>query len=103
MKILSTPTARTRKGMISKMMRVAGTPTNPKIPTEAPTERRTITTPPSPRVILLSIWNEEGEFHQRFYYVLALLSTALALFLHPAIYKEPVHFNESRVSVSRHA
>ena len=32
MKILSTPTANTRKGMISKIMRVAGTPINPKVP-----------------------------------------------------------------------
>ena len=45
----------TRKGMISKMMSVAGTPINPKMPTEAPTERRTIMTPKRPRVILLSM------------------------------------------------
>jgi len=30
--MLSTPTARTRKGMISKMIRVAGTPANPNVP-----------------------------------------------------------------------
>ena len=52
--MLSTPTAKTRNGMISKMMRVAGTPTKPKIPIEAATESRTIITPPRPRVTLLS-------------------------------------------------
>ncbi len=32
MKILSTPTAKTRKGIISKIIRVAGTPIYPKVP-----------------------------------------------------------------------
>ncbi len=54
MKMLSTPTARTRKGMISKIMSVAGTPANPKIPIEADTDNSTIITPPRPKVILLS-------------------------------------------------
>ena len=54
--MLSTPTAKTRNGMISKMMRVAGTPTKPKMPMEAATDRRTIMTPPSPSVTLLSTW-----------------------------------------------
>ena len=57
MKILSTPTANTKKGIISKMIKVAETPINPKIPMEAATESRTIITPPRPRVILLSIAN----------------------------------------------
>ncbi len=52
--MLSTPTASTRNGMISKMINVAGTPANPKIPMDAATDKRTIITPPRPRVILLS-------------------------------------------------
>ena len=57
MKILSTPTANTKKGMITKMIKEAETPINPKIPMEAATDSRTIITPPRPRVILLSIAN----------------------------------------------
>ena len=51
MKILSTPTAKTRKGMISKMIKVAETPMNPKMPMEAATDSNTIITPPNPKVI----------------------------------------------------
>ena len=57
MKMLSTPTARTKNGMISKIIRVAETPMNPNIPIEAATDNNTIITPPRPRVILLSIAN----------------------------------------------
>ena len=53
--ILSTPTARTRNGIISKMISVAGMPMKPNIPTEAETDTITIITPNIPSVILLSI------------------------------------------------
>lgn len=55
MKILSTPTARTRNGMTSIIMSVAGMPTKPNKPTEQTTEANTKSTPPRPRVILESI------------------------------------------------
>jgi len=57
MNMLSTPTANTRKGMISKMISVAGTPANPNTPMEAATDKRTIIIPPRPRLILLSTYN----------------------------------------------
>lgn len=57
MKILSTPTASTKKGMTSMMIKVAGMPTKANKPTEEITEAKTITTPPKPSVILLSINN----------------------------------------------
>lgn len=41
--------------LTSMMMRVAGTPTYPKKPTEQATEASTINTPPNPSVTLLSI------------------------------------------------
>lgn len=41
--------------LTSMMIRVAGTPTKPKKPTEQTTEASTITTPPNPSVTLLSI------------------------------------------------
>ena len=53
--MLSTPTARTRNGMISNIISVAGTPIIPKIPIDADTESNTIITPNSPNVTLLSI------------------------------------------------
>jgi len=56
-KILSTPTASTRNGMTSMMINVAGTPINPNNPTEQITDASTMSTPPSPRVILESYWN----------------------------------------------
>ncbi len=55
MKMLSTPIARTRKGIISKMMSVDSMPMKPSNPIEAPTDRSTSTTPAMPRVTLLSI------------------------------------------------
>lgn len=57
MKILSTPTASTRNGITSMMIKVAGIPIKANKPTEETTEASTITTPPNPRVILLSINN----------------------------------------------
>ena len=51
----------TRKGMISKMISVAGIPIKPKIPIEAKTESKTIITPKRPRVILLSMKNPLNE------------------------------------------
>lgn len=50
MKILSTPTARTRKGMTSTIINVAGTPRKRKKPRDETTERRTTNTPTRPRV-----------------------------------------------------
>ena len=55
MKILSTPTAKTKNGIISNIIKVAETPMKPKIPIEAATDRRTIITPPKPRVICKSL------------------------------------------------
>ena len=52
MNILSTPTAKTRKGTTSRIIRVAGTPTYPKIPTALTTLNNTTMTPMSPTVIL---------------------------------------------------
>lgn len=54
-KILSTPTARTRNGMTSIIISVAGMPMKPNKPTEHTTEANTRSTPPRPRVILESI------------------------------------------------
>ena len=48
--MLSTPTAKTKKGMISKMIIVAETPIKPKTPIDAATDKRTIKTPPKPSV-----------------------------------------------------
>lgn len=48
MKILSTPTASTRKGITSIMIKVAGTPMNANKPTDDMTEASTIKTPPRP-------------------------------------------------------
>lgn len=55
MNMLSTPTASTRNGMTSIMIKVAGIPIKANKPTEETTDANTITTPPKPRVILLSI------------------------------------------------
>jgi len=48
MKTLSTPTASTRKGITSAMIRVTLTPRSEKRPTEDETAMRTITIPKSP-------------------------------------------------------
>ena len=58
MKMLSTPTARTRKGMTSTMINVAGTPRKRKNPRDETTERRTTNTPTRPRV--KSCINQDG-------------------------------------------
>lgn len=57
MKMLSTPTASTRNGITSMMINVAGIPMKANKPTDETTEAKTITTPPRPSVILLSINN----------------------------------------------
>lgn len=51
MKMLSTPTAKTRKGTTSIMMSVAGTPQKLYTPRDAMTERKTRTTPARPSAI----------------------------------------------------
>ena len=56
-KILSTPTAKTRKGRISNMIKVAGTFTYPNRPTDALTEMRTSTTPVSDKLNFPSMKN----------------------------------------------
>ena len=48
MKMLSTPTAKTKNGMISKIIKVADTPMKPNIPIEAATDKSTMKTPPRP-------------------------------------------------------
>lgn len=52
--MLSTPTARTRKGITSIMIRVAGTPAKQNIPNDDSTETITINTPARPREIFES-------------------------------------------------
>lgn len=54
--MLSTPTASTRKGITSMMMRVAGTPRKDQRPMEENTEARTIETPPILREIFRSTY-----------------------------------------------
>ncbi len=54
MKILSTPTARTRNGTTSMMIRVAGTPAYENVPNELATEHRTIRTPHKPTMSFVS-------------------------------------------------
>ena len=55
MKILSTPTASTKKGITSMMIKVAGVPAYEQAPNDAATDSKTITTPMIPTVILASI------------------------------------------------
>merc|ERR1740124_269725 len=50
MKMLSTPTASTRKGITSMMMRVAETPAYEHVPNAAATDNNTMITPTMPTV-----------------------------------------------------
>lgn len=52
--MLSTPTARTRKGITSMIINVAGMPAKQKIPKEERTETITIKTPAKPSEIFES-------------------------------------------------
>lgn len=58
--MLSAPTAKMRKGTTSIMMRVVETPKQAQSPRDEKTARSTMRTPPNPRVILESIY-EDGE------------------------------------------
>ena len=60
-KILSTPTAKTRKGRTSMMIRVKSKPNRVIIPMEEKTLASTITTPVSPRKILDSTKSFEDD------------------------------------------
>lgn len=71
MNILSTPTASTRNGMTSMMIKVAGTPRYPKSPTDAATDARTIETPATPRAIWLSIC-KRLKFNQQLHHPLEI-------------------------------
>merc|ERR1712232_109427 len=55
--MLSTPTASTKNGKISKMIKVAGTPQNPNNPTDAVTEIKTKMTPVKDKLSLPSMRN----------------------------------------------
>ena len=55
--MLSTPTAKTKNGKISNMIKVAGTWQNPNNPMEAATDIITKITPAKERLNLLSIRN----------------------------------------------
>lgn len=48
--MLSTPTAKTRKGITSTIIRVAGTPIKEKRPNDDITDTSTIKTPKKPKV-----------------------------------------------------
>lgn len=52
--MLSTPTARTRKGITSIIIKVAGTPAKQKMPKDESTDTMTINTPANPREIFES-------------------------------------------------
>lgn len=53
--MLSTPTAKTRKGITSTVKRVVGTFAKPKMPSEHATDDKTIIIPPTANVIFVSI------------------------------------------------
>lgn len=56
--MLSTPTAKTKKGMTSTMMRVAGIPKYENAPRDDITDIRTIRTPTRPNVNLESTYRK---------------------------------------------
>ena len=70
MKMLSTPTAKTRKGKISKIMSVAGTLAKPNNPMDAHTEIKTSITPVNDKLNLPSMKNlfqlEKGTLIKKF-------------------------------------
>ena len=55
MKMLSTPTAKTRKGMTSMMIKLSGTPMKEYRPMDVVTDMITTITPERPNTILESI------------------------------------------------
>ena len=65
MKMLSTPTARTRKGMTSMMIKLSGTPMKEYTPMDVVTDMVTTITPERPNTILESICKEGREEDSR--------------------------------------
>ena len=55
-KILSTPTARTKNGITSIIIKVADNPVNEHAPRDAATDNKTITTPTIPTVTFASTY-----------------------------------------------
>ena len=56
--MLSTPTASTRKGMTSMIIKLRGTPINEYRPMEVVTDMITTITPDRPKTIFESIWEK---------------------------------------------
>ncbi len=75
MNILSTPTANTRNGMTSTIIRVDLTFIKLKRPIDAVTDNRTITTPHKPNIIFESIFEREIKLKLKLFFKLCLKLT----------------------------